>query len=133
MRDLRYMHQMALLASILELSQTRQMCLWWSEFPLYVYTSHLGVAPAPFLSTKFLPASFFKLAVQYDFVAYGIMAKSAKRLAVVTRSTEALQDAARYQSLVLQGLNKAIHSFSKENADAVLCASISLQYHAIDG
>lgn len=36
MRDLRYMHQLALLASILELGKTRQMCLWWCEFPLCV-------------------------------------------------------------------------------------------------
>lgn len=60
------------------------------------------------------------------------MAKSAERLALVTKSTEALEDSARYKSLALKGLSKAIQSFSKENADAVLCASISLEYHASD-
>jgi hypothetical protein len=32
MTDLRYLHQMALVASILDLSKTREMCLLWSEF-----------------------------------------------------------------------------------------------------
>lgn len=38
--DLRHMHHLALLASVLELSKTRQFCLWWSEFSMYVNTSN---------------------------------------------------------------------------------------------
>jgi hypothetical protein len=36
LENLRHMHHLALLASVLELSKTRQFCLWWSEFKMYV-------------------------------------------------------------------------------------------------
>jgi len=61
-----------------------------------------------------------------------MMAKSAQRLALLTKSSEAMEDAARYQYLALRGLNQAIISFSRDNADAVLCSSICFQYNAND-
>jgi hypothetical protein len=54
------------------------------------------------------------------------MAHSAGRLALVTKLSVAFEDAARYRSLAMQGLNQAINSFSKDNADAILCASLCL-------
>src|ERR1700747_1841518 len=41
MSDLRYMHHLALLASILELSKTKQFCLWWNEFSMCVPVFHV--------------------------------------------------------------------------------------------
>jgi hypothetical protein len=34
MTDLRYLYQMALVATILELSETSDICLTWGEFPM---------------------------------------------------------------------------------------------------
>ncbi|KAE9373902.1 hypothetical protein N431DRAFT_504404 [Stipitochalara longipes BDJ] len=103
LENLRHMHHLALLASILELSRTRHFCLWWSEFIIFV-----------------------QLALKFEFVAYAVMAHSAGRLALVTKLSAAFEDAARYRSLAMQGLNQAINSFSKDNADAILCASLCL-------
>lgn len=60
------------------------------------------------------------------------MAKSAERLALVTKSTEALGDAERYKTLALEGMRKAIDSLSRDNADAVLCAFILLEHRTSD-
>lgn len=67
-----------------------------------------------------------QLALSFDFVAYAVIAHSAGRLALVTKTSEAFEDAARFRTLALKGLNEAINSFSKDNADAILCASMCL-------
>jgi hypothetical protein len=54
------------------------------------------------------------------------MGHSAGRLALVTKISSAFEDATRYRTLALQGLNAAITSFTKDNADAILCASLCL-------
>jgi hypothetical protein len=71
-------------------------------------------------------SSFFQLAIRFDFVAYAVMGHSAGRLALVTKISSAFEDATRYRTLALQGLNAAITSFAKDNADAILCASLCL-------
>ena len=53
---------------------------------------------------------------------------SANRLAYVTKSSAMLEDASFYQSLAVKGLRAALDSFSKENSDAVLAASILLLF-----
>jgi hypothetical protein len=67
-------------------------------------------------------SSFFQLAIRFDFVAYAVMGHSAGRLALVTKISSAFEDAMRHRTLALQGLNAAITSFAKDNADAILCA-----------
>ena len=121
---LRHMHHLALMASMLELSKTRQFCLWWSEITMCVRASALHSKA----STGINPciSSFFQLAIRFDFVAYAVMGHSAGRLALVTKISSAFEDATRYRTLALQGLNSAITSFTKDNADAILCASLCL-------
>lgn len=41
---LRHLHHLALMASMLELSKTRQFCLWWSEINMYVLLLGIKVA-----------------------------------------------------------------------------------------
>jgi hypothetical protein len=67
-----------------------------------------------------------QLSLEHDCVAYAIAAKSAKRLSLVTKNPTALNHAIRYRGLALSGLAAAVKSFSKQNADAILCASITL-------
>ncbi|EHK46946.1 uncharacterized protein TrAtP1_010441 [Trichoderma atroviride] len=105
MKDLRYIYKMALVANILELSNTNDICLLWGE---------MGV--------------LFQLATQYDFVAHTLAATSAQRLAVTTKSHEASLDAFHYRKQALHGLYRAMGSFSKENADAILAASLGCSY-----
>ncbi|KAL7966184.1 hypothetical protein HDV63DRAFT_385735 [Trichoderma sp. SZMC 28014] len=105
MKDLRYIYKMALVANILELSNTNDICLLWGE---------MGV--------------LFQLATQFDFVAHTLAATSAQRLAVTTKSHEASLDAFLYRKQALQGLYRAMGNFSKDNADAILAASLGCSY-----
>ena len=72
--------------------------------------------------------SFLQIAANFEFVTHALIAESAQLLAIVTKSTLAVHDAALHCRLAIQGLNRAIASFSKLNMDAVLCATISLLY-----
>lgn len=82
--------------------------------------------------TLLLLARFFQLATHYDFVAHTLAAAAAQRLAVTTKSYEASQDANHYRKLALYGLYRAMGCFSKDNADAVLAASLGCSYIMLD-
>ncbi|KAL7943984.1 hypothetical protein V8C42DRAFT_327423 [Trichoderma barbatum] len=105
MKDLRYIYKMALVANILDLSKTTDICLLWGE---------MGV--------------LFQLATHYDFVAHTLAATSAQRLAVTTKSHEASQDAYQYRKQALHGLYREMGCFSKDNSDAILAASLGCSY-----
>ncbi|RFU74689.1 helicase [Trichoderma arundinaceum] len=96
---------MALVANILDLSKTTDICLLWGEMSV-----------------------LFQLATHYDFVAHTLAATSAQRLAVTTKSHEASEDAYQYRKQALHGLYRAMGSFSKDNADAILAASLGCSY-----
>ncbi|KAH8807123.1 hypothetical protein F5884DRAFT_788581 [Xylogone sp. PMI_703] len=110
MTDLRYLYQMAVVATMLELSGTSNMGLSWGEFPI-----------------------LFKLATNFDFVAYALAAMSAERLTLLGKSYEASRDASRYRNLAFRGLSQAIQSFSRDNADAILGASLACSYQMPNG
>jgi hypothetical protein len=55
-----------------------------------------------------------------------MLGQSAGRLAIATKSSAAYQDFVRFKILAVEGLNRAIATFSKENADAILFASIAI-------
>ncbi|KAL6882229.1 hypothetical protein HDV57DRAFT_53077 [Trichoderma longibrachiatum] len=109
LKDLRYIYKTALVANVLELSKTADICLVWGEM-----------------------REFFQLATHYDFVAHTLAAAAAQRLAVTTKSYEASQDANHYRKLALYGLYRAMGCFSKDNADAVLAASLGCSYIMLD-
>ncbi|KIX02968.1 uncharacterized protein Z518_06518 [Rhinocladiella mackenziei CBS 650.93] len=73
------------------------------------------------------------IAARYDFVAYSMMVISANRLASLTKSSNILEDVLHYQSLAVKGLQRALSSFSKDNSDAVLSASILLLFQQRNG
>jgi hypothetical protein len=54
------------------------------------------------------------------------MGLSARRLANLSKSHSMLEDAGRYRNLAMKGVSEALSSFSKDNADAILCASIMI-------
>lgn len=76
--------------------------------------------------------SFLAIALSNDFIMSAILALSAFHLAFLTRNRETKQLAYHYKVTALHGLQTAIGSFSKENCDAVLAASILLSWQATD-
>jgi hypothetical protein len=68
------------------------------------------------------------MAAKIDYVAYAQIVVAANRLGRVTKLASVMEDAEHYKVLALKGLRRALASFSKDNADGVLAASISLMY-----
>lgn len=79
-----------------------------------------------------IKSSLFQLIAGYKFVSYASMAHSTERLSYTTRLSEAYEETVKYRSLAFNGLAKAIDSFSKDNADAVLFASLCLSNQETD-
>ncbi|KEF51176.1 uncharacterized protein A1O9_12790 [Exophiala aquamarina CBS 119918] len=69
-----------------------------------------------------------QIASKVSFAAHALIVISAKRLAHVTKEAGILDDAAKHHALAVQGLRKELATFSRENADAVLCGSILLLF-----
>jgi hypothetical protein len=75
---------------------------------------------------------FLELAAHYPFVMSALLGMSAAHLSWVSERQEALQLSYEHHGVALNGLRAAIGQFSKENADAVVAASILLSWQATD-
>ncbi|OCT50153.1 hypothetical protein CLCR_07226 [Cladophialophora carrionii] len=102
-RGLRYFYFIASLGDVLDRNNSRHFCLWWMGYDLGL-----------------------QMAAKIDYVAYAHILVAANRLGRVTKLASVMEDAQHYQGLAIKGLRRALASFSRENADAVLGASISL-------
>ncbi|KAL4788587.1 hypothetical protein BJX76DRAFT_315147 [Aspergillus varians] len=71
---------------------------------------------------------FLPIAISNDFVMSSILTLSAAHLAWITRNQETKQLAFFHRGTAIQGLQKAIGAFSKENCDGILAASILLSW-----
>ncbi|KAF3026242.1 hypothetical protein E8E15_009581 [Penicillium rubens] len=76
--------------------------------------------------------NFLAISLGSDFVMSSILSFSAFHLAFLTRDQETKQLAFRHKVTALQGLQTALGSFSKENCDAILAASVLLSWQATD-
>ncbi|CAG8889471.1 unnamed protein product [Penicillium nalgiovense] len=76
--------------------------------------------------------SFLAISLGSDFVMSSILSFSAFHLAFLTRDQETKQLAFRHKVTALQGLQTALGSFSKENCNAILAASVLLSWQATD-
>jgi hypothetical protein len=63
---------------------------------------------------------------------HAVLGWSATHLAQITGDSKIQQDAYSHRALALNGLQIAIKSFSNDNADAVLCASIVMAWQSSD-
>ncbi|KAI9370979.1 hypothetical protein BJX61DRAFT_513069 [Aspergillus egyptiacus] len=72
--------------------------------------------------------SFLSIAISNDFVMSSILTLSAAHLAWITRNKETKQLALHHRGVAIQGLQKAIGAFSRENSDGILAASILLSW-----
>lgn len=75
-------------------------------------------------------SSFLAIALSNEFVMSSILGLSAFHLAFLTRDQETKQLAYHHKVTALRGLQTAIGSFSKDNCEAVLAASILLSWQA---
>ncbi|KAL3430910.1 hypothetical protein BDV09DRAFT_199241 [Aspergillus tetrazonus] len=71
---------------------------------------------------------FLSIAMSNDFVMSSILTLSATHLAWITRNQETKQLAFHHRGISIQGLQKAISTFSKDNCDGILAASILLSW-----
>ncbi|KAJ5091284.1 hypothetical protein NUU61_006154 [Penicillium alfredii] len=76
--------------------------------------------------------NFLAIALSNDFVMSAILGLSAFHLAFLTRDKETEQLAYHHKVTALGGLQTALGSFSKENCNAILAASILLSWQATE-
>nr|UPX44866.1 hypothetical protein FAC5L9_29 [Penicillium camemberti] len=76
--------------------------------------------------------NFLAIALTNEFVMSSILGLSAFHLAFLTRDQETKQLAYHHKVTALRGLQTAIGSFSKDNCEAVLAASILLSWQATE-
>ncbi|CAG7973634.1 unnamed protein product [Penicillium salamii] len=76
--------------------------------------------------------NFLAIALGSDFVMSAVLGLSAFHLAFLTRDPDTKQLAFRHKVTALQGLQTALGSFSKDNCDAILAASVLLSWQATE-
>jgi hypothetical protein len=77
-------------------------------------------------------SSFITIALSHDFVMHSLLAWAALHVAWMTGNGSAVIASQECRSSAIRGLQDAVRTFSKENADAVLAASILLAWQAAD-
>ncbi|ODH24713.1 hypothetical protein ACO22_05269 [Paracoccidioides brasiliensis] len=73
---------------------------------------------------------FLAIALSNEFVMSAILALSSFHLAWMTQNPETENLAYHHRGIALKGLHEAIGSFSRENSDAILAASLLLSWQA---
>lgn len=87
------------------------------------------------VSEGWLTLLFFRLleiAITSDFVMSAILALSASHLAWETNDSETEHLAYHHRGVALKGLHEAIGSFSRDNSEAILAASMLLSWQATE-
>ncbi len=121
-RGLRYFYFLASVGDVLEKNNTRKFCLWWKAYDVCA-------TPCPYSEhVQLMQTRGLQIAAQVDYVAYAQIVVAADRLGKTTKLASVMEDAEHYKVLALKGLRQALASFSRENSDGVLAASISLMF-----
>ena len=107
--ELRLLHHISSITNDLMLEGTTNLTLWTQKMP-----------------------KFLSIASSYPYVMNALLSFSANHLAWQQSSSEIRNLHIQYGTIALRGLHEAIGSFSLENADAVLAASLLLLWQATD-
>lgn len=75
---------------------------------------------------------FLKIGAAHSFVMHALLALSATHIAWLTDDALVNQMAYEHRGVALKGLQEAIGSFSRDNSDAVLAASLILSWQATE-
>ncbi|KAI9816662.1 MAG: hypothetical protein M1832_005048 [Thelocarpon impressellum] len=107
--ELRLIHHLAAVSRQMESAGTSSLTLWAPKIP-----------------------TFLRLASSYGFVLHSVLALSATHLAWITECPLTSNFAYQHRGIALKGLQEAIGHFSRENADAVLAATMLLSFQATE-
>ncbi|XXH00198.1 hypothetical protein Hte_006540 [Hypoxylon texense] len=83
------------------------------------------------LWTRQIP-TIIKIGATHDYVMHALLAFSAEHIAFLTNCPHVGSMAYEHRGIAFKGLQEAIGSFSRENSDAVLAASLVLSWQATD-
>ena len=73
-----------------------------------------------------------RVALSSSFVMSAVLALSASHLAWETKNSDTEQLAYYHRGIALKGLHEAIGTFSRENSEAILAASMLLSWQATE-
>ncbi|KAI9735387.1 MAG: hypothetical protein M1818_006582 [Claussenomyces sp. TS43310] len=107
--ELRLIHHVASISMELSRHDAGNFTIWTGQIPL-----------------------FLKIGATYRFVMHALLALSATHMAWLTDDALVNQMAYEHRGIALKGLHEAIGSFSGENSDAVLAASLILSWQATE-
>ncbi|KAI1485670.1 hypothetical protein F5X96DRAFT_682629 [Biscogniauxia mediterranea] len=83
------------------------------------------------LWTRQIP-TILKISASYGYVMHSLLAFSAEHIAFLTNCPHVGSMAYEHRGIAFKGLQEAIGSFSPENSDAILAASLVLSWQATD-
>jgi hypothetical protein len=107
--DLRLIHHVASISSELGIHDASNFTIWTRQVPL-----------------------FLKIGSSYPFVMHALLALSATHISWLTDCPLTANMAYEHRGVALKGLHEAIGSFSRQNSDAVLAASLLLSWQATE-
>ncbi|KAL3425959.1 hypothetical protein PVAG01_02750 [Phlyctema vagabunda] len=107
--DLRLIHHVASISSELGTNDASNFTIWTRQVPL-----------------------FLKIGSSYGFVMHALLALSATHLSWLTDCPLTANMAFEHRGIAFKGLHEAIGSFSRQNSDAVLAASLLLSWQATE-
>lgn len=107
--NLRLLYHVASVSSELDRYNANNFTIWTRQVPL-----------------------FLRIGMQYDFVLHALLALSATHLAWLTKCSKTANLAYEHRGTSITGLHEAIGSFSRQNSDAVLAASLILSWQESD-
>ncbi|KFZ08382.1 hypothetical protein V501_05967 [Pseudogymnoascus sp. VKM F-4519 (FW-2642)] len=107
--DLRLMHHVAGISTELGMLDAGSFTIWANQIPL-----------------------FLKIGSTYGFVMHALLAFSATHIAWLTECPIVRQMAYEHRGIALKGLHEDIGTFSRNNSDAVLAASLLLSWQATE-
>ncbi|CAJ2508255.1 Uu.00g094410.m01.CDS01 [Anthostomella pinea] len=116
--DLRLIFHVAAICNEMSAIDANGFTLWTRQIPTY----------GPALSV----ADILQIGATHGFVMHAMLAFSAEHIAFLTTCPQVGNMAYEHRGIALKGLQEAIGSFSPENSDAVLAASLVLSWQATD-
>lgn len=123
--DLRLVHHLTSLSVDMNQRGYNACTAWTPQMTKYDYE--------PFKLPCINCDSLIKAALTSDFTMHALLALSASHLAWQTKNNDTENLAYHHRGIALKGLHEAIGSFSEQNSDAILAASMLLSWQATDG
>jgi Fungal specific transcription factor domain len=129
--DLRLVHHIAGLSIDMHQRGYAACTVWAQKMPVLVYHD-FQMSTVLKSWANFAIFRLLEIAITSDFVMSAILALSASHLAWETNDSETDHLAYHHRGVALKGLHEAIGSFSRDNSEAILAASMLLSWQATE-